>query len=380
MEDFNDPLLAQKFPKMAEFFREKLGPLKKFQGAGTRGYTVLKLMRQDLFDQHWDKLPDSMKFLDDGKTVSPDGMELAKAIAATANHITGVTETKLPDSSSLALFAPKLLYSRLQVMGGDPFRAANSLLKLGNMTPAQKWFLTNQIKEKATIFGVFTGLLAANQQLNNMFGDKKKLNGVPEFMGGKGFDPMSSDFMKFRVAGMNVAWASPFLTLGRLPMRLIQIGMGDGGKSKFIIYPDESMYKTVGSYARTQTSPALSPVLSLLMKGDYENRPLPQIPGYGPPPPVPKRLEAKGIKPYTWPEFAAQTFLPIPAQEAAKEVWHYGLGTTPEQQKALVKAFTIITLMAGTGGRIQEDWPETTKGGPQAPKAPRAPSAPKAPK
>lgn len=345
LEDFNDPKLAQGFPKLANFIKSKLGPLGKLQGMGTRGYTVLKILRQDLFDHEWDKLAKSEQ--------TP---EMAKAIADSVNHITGVTETKLPDTANLALFAPKLLYSRLQVMAGDPLRAANSLLKGENMTPEQKWFAMNQFKEKAKIFGTAVSLLTANQVLNNLVGDKKKLNGVPEFMGGAGFNPMASDFMKLRVAGMNVAWASPFLTMSRLPARLIQIGMGSGGKTRFLIYPDESMYKTLGSYARTQTSPLLSPIISLVTKADYEDRPLPKIPGYGEPPPMPKRLAARGVKPYTWPEFAAQTILPIPFQEGAKEVWHYGLGATPKQQDALMKAFVIILLNAGTGARIQEDW------------------------
>jgi hypothetical protein len=192
--------------------------------------------------------------------------------------------------------------------------------------------------------------------LNNLFGDKKKLNGVPIALGGGGINPMASDFMKFRVAGMNVAWGSPFLTMSRLPLRLIQIGLGSGGKTRFLIYPDESMYKTAGSYLRTQESPFMSPIVSLLTKADWQDRPLPQIPGYGPPPPVPKRLAAQGIKPYSWLEFGSEIFMPIPVEEGVKEIWHYGIGATPEKQAAMRKSFAITLLMAATGGRIQEDW------------------------
>ena len=316
---------------------------------GTRGYSVLKILRQDLFDHEWDKLAESQK--------TPD---MAKAISDSVNHMTGVTKAgagTLGKAASYALFAPKLEASRVAVIAADPIRAFNNLSKLGNMTDDEKWFVKNQFKEKAKIFAVATGLMLANQQLNNFFGDKKKLNGVPTFLGGGGWNPMASDFMKFRVAGMNFAWGSPFLTMTRLPLRLYQIGAGSGGKTKYLIYPDESMYKTAGSYLRTQLSPFLSPIISVITKGDYEDRPLPQIPGYGAPPPVPKRLAAQGIKPYTWPEFISDIALPIPIEQGANEIWHnQELAKTPKDSNALTKSLITVLVTAGTGGRLTEDW------------------------
>jgi hypothetical protein len=351
MEDFSDPKLAQGFPKMAAWFKAKLDKahLGRVVGMGTRGYSVLKILRQDLFDNAWNKLAESEK--------SP---ELAKAIADSVNHIAGVTKTGggvVGKYAHYALFAPKLEASRVAVIATDPVRAVNSLLKMKNMTEAEKWFATNQFKEKASIFAVFTGLMLANQQLNELFGDKKKLNGVPVALGGGGWNPMQSDFGKFRVAGMTFAWGSPFLTMTRLPLRIYQIGAGSGGKTKYLIYPDESMYKTGGSYLRTQASPFISPVISVITKGDYADRPLPQMPGYGKPQPVPKRLAAEGVKPYTWKEFGTGIVLPIPFEEGANEVFHYyDLGQTKAAQNTLLRAFAITLIMAGTGGRMAEDW------------------------
>lgn len=350
MEDFNDPALQKAFPKLAEFFRKNLDKvgLARFEGMGTRGYSVLKIIRQDLFDLEWNKLADSDR--------TP---QMASAIADSVNHMTGVVKANVHPAANVLLFAPKLLLSRAAVMAGDPYRAANSLPKLQNMTPEERWFAKNQFKEKAKIFAVWSSLMVANQAFNTYLGDKKKLNGVPKFLGGAGYDPLKSDFMKFHVAGHNFAWGSPFLTSMRLPLRIIRVGAGDGGKTKYLIYPDEDVYKILGSYARTQLSPAASPVVSMLFKGDYENRPLPQIPGYGPPPPVPKRLAAQGVKPYTWKEFGTETILNIPFEEAAKEVFHaYG---KPGAEKEWLSALTSIIVNAGTGGRLTEDWEQKKK-------------------
>lgn len=353
LEDFNDPQLALRFPKLAEFFRKSLAKIpvaKLLPGSGERGYSVLKTLRQDLFDNEWNKLAESEK--------SP---QLAKAIADSVNHMTGVIKSGEKtlgvsiggEGSNMALFAPKLYQSRLSVVAGDPVRALNSLTKMSNMTPEEKWFAVNQFKEKAKIFAVATSLLAANQVLNNMLGDKHKINGIPKSMGGGGWNPMESDFMKFKVAEMNVAWGSPFLTMLRLPLRIYQIGAGDGGKAKYLIYPDESMYKTVGEYARTLESPGLSPIVSLITKSDYQHRPLPQIPGYGAPSPVPKRLAAQGVKPYTWPEFGFEVVAPIPVEEGIKEYYHY---LHHEDAGKLTKALLTTLMMGATGARVSEDW------------------------
>ena len=72
--------------------------------------------------------------------------------------------------------------------------------------------------------------------------------------------------------------------------------------------------------------------------------------------PVPARLKKQGVKPYTWPEFWTEQMLPIPAEEAVKEVWKTGLGMSDDQVRQMRKAMATIAIMSATGARLSDDW------------------------
>lgn len=334
VEDFNNPDMVQNFGNAKKL-------LGKIAGGGNRGYFALKILRQDMFNQGWDKLPESIK--------TP---EMAKAMADDINHITGVVKSGIGNKASLALFAPRLLMSRAAFLAGDLYKAveiaytAMSPKKWAALPPHEKFMVLNQVKQKATILATAYGLLLANKYLLQATGSKQQINLT---------DPTKSDFMKFKAAGMDFSYGNAMLNMARLPVRLWTIGAGDGGKLKHVIYPDESMYSAAGEFARSQASPLASLGLDFIFKGDYQNRPLPQIPGYGKPIPLPKRLAAEGIKPYTWPEYFSEQVLPIPLEEGAREVYRNGFHMTPEGMKSLAKAAGTIIVMAGTGGRLTED-------------------------
>ena len=313
----------------------------KFLGgkSGSRGYAILKVIRQDLFDREWDKLPKTSQ--------TP---EMAKALADDVNHFTGVTSKKAPKALSVGLFAPRLEASRVMWLAGDPAKAVETFANWKKASEADKAFAVRQVKEKAWVAGTAFTLLAANQALLNASGSKQKINGIPKEMGGAGFDPMSSDFLKFKGAGMEFSYGNAMLSMARLPVRLFAIREGNGGKLKNLIYPDEDTYNVLGQYARTQLSPAAGLAMDLWLKSDYQSRPLPNSTR-----PVPKRLRAQGVKPYTWSEFWTAELSPIPASEAAKEVWKAEFGASEDQMRDLQKAAFEISVMATTGGRLTDD-------------------------
>ena len=150
--------------------------LNQLTSMGNRGYTVLKILRQDMFDQYWNSLPDSSK-------IGP----VARAIADGVNHATGVVRVRAPRGTNLALFAPRLEASRVAWLAVDPIKAADTFLRWDKATPEQKFFAIMQLKEKAWVLGTLFSVLALNQGVLSATGSKQKINGIPESMGGARF-------------------------------------------------------------------------------------------------------------------------------------------------------------------------------------------------
>lgn len=321
----NDPFQYEDYnsPKTSKYLAD-------LTGMGNRGYSVLKILRQDMFDQHWNNLPKTAQI-----------PEVAQAIADGVNHATGVVKINAPKGAAIALFAPRLEMSRAAWLATDPIRSAKTFANWKNSSDGEKQFAVNQIKEKAWVAGTMMGMLALNQGFLSATGSDQKINLT---------DPMHSDWLKFKVAGMNLSYGNAMLSMARLPVRLYRIRSSDGGKLKNLVYPDEDSYSVLGEYGRSQSSPFASLATTLWLKGDWQNRPLPSSDR-----PVPKRLRNQGVKPYTWSEFFTEQVLPIPAEEAAREVWKSGLGMSDEQVKSARKALATIAVMSATGARLVDD-------------------------
>jgi hypothetical protein len=168
---------------------------------GERGYSVLKTLRMDMFDQHWDALPKQMRTAD-----------MAKGIADAVNHITGVVQMQSPAFADIALFAPKLQMSRMAYLFGDPMRAVKTGVRVGlreagqlvgidrsklpRATPAEQYFAVNELKSKIITVGTLGSLLALNQGILANSDSKQSINLT---------DPYKSDFAKFKIAGTTLS-------------------------------------------------------------------------------------------------------------------------------------------------------------------------------
>lgn len=308
-----------------------------FTKMGSRGYSVLKILRMDMFDQHWNALPRHLQTAD-----------MAEAISDAVNHITGIVRGPSPKFSELIAFAPKLQFSRAAFLVGDPVRAAMTAFelavrksgeiagykgKLPKPTPEEVHFAKMELKSKLTIGATFASLLALNQGILMMSGSKQKVNFT---------DPLKSDFGKFKVAGLNVSYGNPMITMARLPGRVAALAAARAGKFKGVVYPDDKASSMIGDYFRSQFSPFASLIADQLFREDYQRRQL-----WNSNQPEPKRLRAQGIEPYTPAEYWTQQALPIPFQEVARE-WQQG--------KLNAKSVPIFMFNFGAGGRAGPDY------------------------
>ena len=318
-------------------------------GFGSRGYSVLKFLRQDLFDNLWDVLP---------KHQQTD--EMGWIIANRVNHLTGTLsdvqpprslrmkgDLKLPSGASTVGFAPSLLVSRARVLFKDPYQSAKILTHWNDATPGEKMAVKMDISDRLWATGTMLSLLGINAGLLYANNSKQKINFT---------DPTRSDWLKFKAYGFDFAFGNALMSMGRAIPRLATQIAEEGGKRRKT-YADEQAKDAVWQFMRSQLSPFLGTTLDLGLGADFQKRPLPaklfgtvkQTQA------VPLRLRKEGVKPYTWPEYGSQVIIPIPFQEGLKEVWKNGLGMSDKQIDGYIKAIKMSLIAGTTGGRISED-------------------------
>jgi hypothetical protein len=339
----NDPFQHEEYNLKG--FIERVFP--NLTHAGNRAYDVLKILRQDMFDKEWDKLP---------KTMQTD--EMARNIADSVNHATGIVKKSPFGKASGALFAPRLLASRFAWAYGDPARAIATGARLltdvvkgeKTVTPEDKAFAISQVREKATVVATMGALLAANQALLTASGSKQKINYD---------DPTKSDWLKFKGAGLDVSFGNAMLTTLRLPFREAAI-LWDNTKfshdKRRFQGSDRGTAEAIFEYMRNQLNPAVGDVADVAFQNDAQGRPLPwsrqKVPAY---------LRKQGVKgPYTWGEWARDAAMPISLEESVKQVFN-DYGVPKDQAEKWTKIIATAIYMGGTGGRISEDASKPTK-------------------
>ena len=300
-----------------------------FGQMGNRGFDALKIYRQARFSQAWEKLPQSMQ--------TP---EYAKMLADSINHSTGYVKANIPTALSIPFFAPRLEASRWAYIWGDSFKAAKTFAGWEKATPEQQAFASMHVKRLAITAGTYAAFLAANDGLLKASGSKQKLNWN---------DPKKPDWLAFKVGGFNVSIISPMLTEVRLLGNLLHaaVGIRHGSELKDSRRAEQDHYLAL--YAEGKLSPFGQFVNEVRGQSDWRGRPLPfsddKVPSY---------LKREGVGKESYAEWVATQALPIPLEDAIKEVW-----AEQGMSDARIQAYTkglIVGAVAGLSGvRMDKD-------------------------
>lgn len=301
---------------------------------GNRGFDALKTLRQARFNQIWNGTPEKYK--------TP---EMAALIADSVNHATGIVKGRSPEWTNWAFFAPKLEGSRWAWMVKDPAKAIYTFRKWNTTLPEERYWAMHELMGKAAIFGMYASLLAMNQGLLKAVGSSQNVNAP--FV--EGWDPRRGDFLSFKIAGFNLGVVGPMIGMIRLFVNLYQAARGPRKGVRALTGRGEEMYEVAGKYARGKLSPFGAFGYTAASQSDYERRPVPWSTDK-----TPASLRRRGKYRYTWGEYLGESFAPIPAEEAIREVWR-GQGMDEPAIEYWLKAIGIAGVMAGTGARVTED-------------------------
>ena len=303
----------------------------KIDAWGSRGFDTLKTYRQARFNLEWDRLPAGMQT-----------KEYAKALADTINHSTGYVRADFPKALNSWAFAPKLEGSRWAFLGGDSARSGKTFVNWAKASDEEKGFAIRDVKQKAIMAGTYIGLLAANEGLLKAMGSKQKINYT---------DPRKPDFLAFKGAGFQFGVVSPLIGSMRYMTNMFHAAFMERSKAEGKDSRFEEMTSLTGKYARGKLSPFGEVAADVATGSDFQNRPLPEPIGRDK---EPKYLEKEGVKPYTMAEYAAETALPIPLEDAIKEIWK-DQGMSDERIKHWIGVLTTIAVEGGTGARMSPD-------------------------
>lgn len=295
-----------------------------------RGFDALKSLRLAKAEQWWDATPDHLK-------TEP----MRKLIAQSVNYATGVVKSPVKEWANWAFFAPKLVKSQWGFVVKEPLQAASYLAMGPKASPEQRYWAMKILKQRALMVGMYYGMLALNQGLLKATGSDQDVNFT---------NPNRSDFWAFKVGGFNVGLAGPMLGVVRLFAEMLHASAGERTKGEELRGSRrEQMMKAIGTYVAKKASPAASFGFQILSQHDYMGRPLPWSSDR-----LTRSERLRGLTQYETPEWLLQTFSPIPAEEAVREVWRdMGMRTSTTDKVLHALAAAIPTGL--TGVRVWSD-------------------------
>lgn len=272
-----------------EIISTKLG---WFSKAGVRGFNAIKVLRQDLFDNHFNRLTEAEK-QDPNSAIS---------IAHLVNNATGASNLNMPAWVGEVTFAGGMEAARWGKLTKNPLKAGYIALKA--LTPGAKVSVGEKVFAKVWAsrvgweLGTYAIILAANAAIQYyLSGDKNKVNYT---------DPTKSDFMKMKFGNTTFDFTSGMLSTLHFASQTINLLKNENPYRRG---KQEPLINTLGAntmkYGVGKLSPFYGEVAETALRHDYNGNTVPWSND---------RPLHKWNHKLTWKEYAASK-LPLPIAE-----------------------------------------------------------------
>lgn len=305
--------------------------LSKIGLTGVKGFNAIKVLRQNLFNAHFNKLNAAQK-------ADPS---VAESIAHLVNNATGATNLTLPKWTQEVSFAGNMEAARWEKLTANPLNATKTALKAiitpDKVTDAEKVFAKVWASRVGWQIATYAGILAVNAAIQNTLNPKNKVNLTR---------PNDPDYLKMKVADKDVNMTSGMLgTIGFIT-KLVH----ESGESQKELKGDtrlKAFGKSAATYGRGKLSPFYATIADLVTQQDFARNPLP----------FSKDKPTGTAHTLTWGEYAWQK-APIPVADAAKTVYEemQANGMSKPHIEQFFSGLATMAETSSTGFRVNDSY------------------------
>lgn len=309
----------------------------KFYESGKRGFNAIKILRQNLFDSHYNALSDAEKA--DPKS--------AEAIARLVNNATGASNLDIPNWVNDVTFAGGMEAARWGKLTRNPMEATKTALTAlfspEKASTEDRVFAKVWAKRVGTELATFAGLLTVNAALQHTL--NKGQNPVNLT------DPTKSDWLKMKIGNTTFDFSSGMMsTLHFMQQIGYQAAFDEKkGRSNEV----ETTGKTALKYGIGKLSPFYGDVAEAALRHDYNGNTLPWSSA--------KPLNKFNHK-LSWEEYASSK-LPLPVAEGFKSFYESAQenGMSKDKIDNILDGLKYGIISGTTGFKAYEDHQQTDK-------------------
>lgn len=237
------------------YFGSAKSKLKWFNESGTRGFNAIKILRQEMFNAEFDRLPKELQ----------NNPEMLKKLAALVNVSTGGTNLKIPEWTNKVMFSSGLEANRWESIIKQPANAISVILKGNKATQAEKYALKVYSRNLGIVTAMYLSTVYVNSALNSMFFPGEKDKEVNEF------DPTGRNWMRYNINGHVTDMTGGITTTIAFISKLIATAYDSENKGRILSREGD----IAGRYGLGKLSPLYSIGAEIATRHDYSGNTVP---------------------------------------------------------------------------------------------------------